>query len=139
MRGCANCQVLVSFRNQERFNAVVGLLRKFDAECRQLDPARQEEVTNEWGKGITQVEPAREVPEVNRCTLCCQGRGNTNSVSVILRGNSLTRRPVCSVQRPCGACCDASWPPSASLLPHGHSAPAICSPLRQRRDTWPMK
>ncbi len=83
-----NCQVLVSFRNQERFNAVVGLLRKFDAECRQLDPARQEEVTNEWGKGITQVEPAREVPEVNRCTLCCQGRGNTNSVSVILRGNS---------------------------------------------------
>jgi short subunit dehydrogenase-like uncharacterized protein len=83
-----NCQVLVSFRNQERFNGVVGLLQKFEAECRQLDPAKQEAVTNEWGKGITQSEPERENPDVNRCTLSCQGRGNTNSVSVILRGNS---------------------------------------------------
>jgi short subunit dehydrogenase-like uncharacterized protein len=83
-----NCQVLVSFRNQERFNAVVGVLRKFEAECRQLDPAKQEEVTNEWGKGITQTEPAREDPDVNRCILSCYGRGNTSSVRVILRGNS---------------------------------------------------
>jgi len=30
--GCANCQLLVSFRNQERFNAVIGLLKKFEAE-----------------------------------------------------------------------------------------------------------
>lgn len=83
-----NCQTLVSFRNQERFNAVVGLLRKFEEECRHLDPARQEETTNEWGQAVTQVEPQRENPDVNRCTLSCQGRGNTNSVSVILRGNS---------------------------------------------------
>jgi hypothetical protein len=83
-----NCQTLVSFRNQERFLAVVGLLKKFEEECRHLDPAKQEDVTNEWGKAVTQVEPARENPDVNRCTLSCQGRGNTNSVSVILRGNS---------------------------------------------------
>jgi hypothetical protein len=83
-----NCRVLVSFANQERFGAVIELLRKFEAEHRHLDLNRQEEITNEWGKNITQVEPAREVPEVNRCTLSCQGRGNTNSVSVILRGNS---------------------------------------------------
>ncbi|MFM0371681.1 saccharopine dehydrogenase family protein [Paraburkholderia aspalathi] len=83
-----NCQTLVSFRNQERFLAVVGLLKKFEEECRHLDPAKQEEVTNEWGKAVTQVEPPRENPDVNRCTLSCQGRGNTNSVSVILRGNS---------------------------------------------------
>ena len=83
-----NCQVLVSFKDQARFKAVVGVLEKFEAECRQLDPAQQEATTNEWGKGITQVEPPREIPEVNRCTLSCQGRGNTNSVSVIVRGNS---------------------------------------------------
>ena len=83
-----NCQVLVTFRNQERFNAVIGLLRKFESECRHLDSAKQEEVTNEWGKGITQVEPAREIPEVNRCTLSCHARGNTKSISVLLRGNS---------------------------------------------------
>jgi short subunit dehydrogenase-like uncharacterized protein len=83
-----NCQTLVSFRNQERFLAVVGLLKKFEEECRHLDPAKQEDVTNEWGKAVTQTEPARENPAVNRCTLSVQGRGNTNSVSVILRGNS---------------------------------------------------
>ena len=83
-----NCRTLVSFRNQERFNAVIGLLKKFEEECRHLDPASQEQVTNDWGKAITQTEPARERADVNRCTLSCQGRGNTNSVSVILRGNS---------------------------------------------------
>ncbi|HTR17340.1 MAG TPA: DUF5938 domain-containing protein [Acetobacteraceae bacterium] len=84
----SNCRVLTSFRDQDRFNAVVGVLQKFEAECRHLDPARQEEITNEWGKGITQTEPSRENPDVNRCVLSCQGRGNVNSVSVILRGNS---------------------------------------------------
>ena len=84
----SNCRVLVSLRDQARFNAVIGLLQRFEAECRQLDPAKQEEVTNEWGKAITQTEPARENPDVNRCVLACQARGNTKSMSVILRGNS---------------------------------------------------
>ncbi len=83
-----NCQVLTSFRNQERFNAVVGLLRKFEDECRQLDPVQQEQVTNGWGRDVTQVEPPREHPDLNRCILSCQARGNTRSVSVVLRGNS---------------------------------------------------
>lgn len=83
-----NCSTLVSFRNQDMFNAVVGMLKMFEEKYRSLDAAAQEDVTNELGKAVTQVEPPRENPDVNRCTLSCHGRGNTNSVSVILRGNS---------------------------------------------------
>ena len=83
-----NCSVLVSFRNQALFAGVFQLLQKFEAECRELPQARREEITNAWGADITKVEPPRENPAVNRCILSCQGRGNTNSVSVILRGNS---------------------------------------------------
>ncbi|MES2262580.1 MAG: DUF5938 domain-containing protein [Pseudomonadota bacterium] len=84
----SNCTVLTSFRNQERFNAVVGMLRQFEQEARQLDAQGQEDLTNQWGRDITTAEPGRENPDVNRCMLSCQGRGNTASVSVILRGNS---------------------------------------------------
>lgn len=83
-----NVKVLVSFRNQDAFNAVHGLLKKFEAEAKDLAPAAQEEWTNAAGAAITQVEPPREDPDVNRAVLSCHGRGNTNSVSVILRGNS---------------------------------------------------
>ena len=83
-----NCSALVSFGNQEMFASVIGLLQKFEAEYRHLDAATQEQVTNAIGQQITQVEPPREVPEVHRGVLSCQGRGNTQSVSVILRGNS---------------------------------------------------
>lgn len=83
-----NCRVLTSFRDQEKFSAVVAALEKFEAECRTLDIEQQEEVTNAWGRGITLAEPEREHPDVNRCILSCQGRGNTGSVSIILRGNS---------------------------------------------------
>jgi hypothetical protein len=83
-----NCRVLVSFRDQERFNAVHGVLQKFELECRHLDHPAREETTNQWGQGITQVEPGRENPDINRCILSCHGRGNTRSVTVILRGNS---------------------------------------------------
>ena len=40
------------------------------------------------GADIAKVEPPREDPFVNRCILSCHGRGNTASVSVVLRGNS---------------------------------------------------
>jgi hypothetical protein len=83
-----NCSVLVSFRNQALFAGVFQLLQKFEAECRELPQAKREEITNAWGADITKVEPPRENPDVNRCILSCQGRGNANSVSVILRGNS---------------------------------------------------
>jgi len=84
----SNCRVLASFRNQEMFAGVFGLLQKFEAECRALPQARREEITNAWGADITKAEPPREDPHVNRCILSCQGRGNTSAVSVILRGNS---------------------------------------------------
>jgi short subunit dehydrogenase-like uncharacterized protein len=83
-----NCNVLVSFRNQALFAGVFQLLQKFEAECRELPQSQREETTNAWGAGITTSEPPREDPDVNRCILSCHGRGNTHSVSVILRGNS---------------------------------------------------
>lgn len=83
-----NCKVLVSFRNQDAFNAVLGLLKKFETEAKHLPLAEQEAWTNRAGAAITQVEPPREDPDVNRAVLSCHGRGNTHSVSVVLRGNS---------------------------------------------------
>ena len=84
-----NCKVLVSFRNQEAFKAVFGLLQKFEAEAKHLSSAEQEAWTNEVGGLISPPqEPPREDPDVNRCVLSCHGRGNTRSVSVIVRGNS---------------------------------------------------
>jgi hypothetical protein len=83
-----NCSVLVSFRNQQLFAGVFGLLQKFEAECRQLPHAEREATTNAWGAGITTAEPPREDPLVNRCVLACHGRGSMASVEVILHGNS---------------------------------------------------
>jgi hypothetical protein len=83
-----NVKVLVSFRNQEALQGILGLLHKFEAEAKHLSPAEQEAWTNQAGAAITQVEPPREDPAVNRSVLSCYGRGNTQSVSVILRGNS---------------------------------------------------
>ena len=83
-----NCSVLVTFRNQQLFAGVFGMLQKFEAECRQLPHAEREATTNAWGAGITTAEPPREDPLVNRCILACHGRGGTASVEVVLRGHS---------------------------------------------------
>ncbi len=84
-----NVKVLVSFRNQDAFKGVFGLLQKFEAEAAHLSAEEQESWTNQIGSSISPpAEPPREDPDVNRCILSCHGRGNTNSVSVVLRGNS---------------------------------------------------
>lgn len=83
-----HCKTLVSFRNQVGFAAVFGMLQKFEAECRHLPPAEQERITNQWGGEFTTSEPGREDPDLNRCVLSCHARGRSQSVSVILRGNS---------------------------------------------------
>jgi short subunit dehydrogenase-like uncharacterized protein len=83
-----NVKVLVSFRNQGAFNAVLGLLKQFEAEASQLSYDEQEAWTNRAGAAITQVEPPREDPDVNRCILSCHARGRTQSRTVVLRGNS---------------------------------------------------
>jgi short subunit dehydrogenase-like uncharacterized protein len=70
------------------FAYVFGMLQKFEAEVRQLPHEQREATTNAWGASMTTQEPARENPDVNRCVLACHGRGNTESVTVILRGNS---------------------------------------------------
>jgi short subunit dehydrogenase-like uncharacterized protein len=83
-----NCRVLVSFRNQVMFRAVMDLLERFEKECRDVPADEQERITNQWGGEVTTVEPPREDPEVNRCVLSCYGRGKTASVNVVLRGNA---------------------------------------------------
>lgn len=84
----SNIKVLVSFRNQDAMNAILGLLQKFEAEAKDLSPTDQEAWTNQVGSTISPPEePPREDPDVNRAILSCYGRGNTNSVSVILRGS----------------------------------------------------
>lgn len=82
-----NCSVLFSLGNQELFMNIAGLLQQFEKDYRHLDAAAQEDVTNTIGKQVTQVEPPRETPEVHRALVSCQARGNTQSVSVILRGS----------------------------------------------------
>ncbi|HUM08275.1 MAG TPA: DUF5938 domain-containing protein [Acidocella sp.] len=83
-----NCSVMFSLGNQEMMMNVLGLLKQFEENYRQLDAAGQEEVTNQIGRQVTQKEPPRETPEIHRTLISCQARGNTQSVSVILRGNS---------------------------------------------------
>lgn len=83
-----NCSVLVSFRNQVMFGAVLGLLKKFEQEVRDLPEEQHEKFTNEWALGVTPAEPAREQPALNRCTITVFGKGDTESVTVIIRGNS---------------------------------------------------
>jgi len=83
-----NCSVLFALGNQEMMLAVAGILKQFEENHRHLDAAAQEEVTNAIGRQVTQKEPPRESPEVHRSVISCQARGNTQSVSVVLRGNS---------------------------------------------------
>lgn len=82
-----NCQVLFALGNQELMMSVLGILQQFEKDHRHLDAAAQEEVTNTIGQQVTQVEPPRETPQLHRGVVSCQARGNTQSVSVILRGS----------------------------------------------------
>lgn len=83
-----NCSTMVSFRNQQMFDVLLGLLHKFEAEARHLPQAERDALTNGWGAQMTPAEPEREDPDANRCVLACYGRGRTASTAVILRGNS---------------------------------------------------
>jgi hypothetical protein len=84
----SNCSTLVGFRSQAMFDAVIATLETFEKEYSHLPDAEQERICNELGGQLTQVEPDRENPDVNRSVISCIGRGNTSGVSVILRGNS---------------------------------------------------
>lgn len=84
----SNCSTLVGFRSQAMFDAVIATLETFEKEYSHLPDAEQERICNELGGQLTQVEPDRENPDVNRSVISCIGRGNTSGVSVILRGNA---------------------------------------------------
>ena len=83
-----NCSVLVAFKNQAMLAAIVGILVEFEQKHKHLPVAEQEAMTNAIGNQLVSVEPEREDPDLNRSVLSCQGRGNTESVSVVMRGNS---------------------------------------------------
>lgn len=87
-RRVRNCSVLVAFRNQAIVDAVLGLLREFHAKHRDKPEAEREAITNAMGNSLVSQEPDRENPDVNRSIISCHGRGNVDSVSVVLRGNS---------------------------------------------------
>ena len=84
----SNCSVLVGFKNQVMFGAVLRVLEDFERDYRHLNAEAQERVTNELGGKITEVEPDREVPARNRSVISCIGRGDMEGVTVTLRGNS---------------------------------------------------
>lgn len=83
-----NCAVLVGFKNQGMFGAVLSVLEQFERDYRHLSEAEQEDVTNRLGGELTVVEPDREIPARNRSVISCIGRGDTAGVTVTMRGNS---------------------------------------------------
>jgi hypothetical protein len=83
-----NCSVLVAFRNQAMLQAIVNILVEFEQQHKHLPVEEQEKITNALGNQLVSTEPERENPDLNRSLLSCHGRGNTASVSVVLRGNS---------------------------------------------------
>lgn len=84
----ANCATLVAFKNALMFDAVIRTLEEFEEKYRHLPDAEQEAVCNRLGGELTQAEPGREDPNVNRSVISCIGRGNVSGVRVVLRGNS---------------------------------------------------
>jgi len=83
-----NCSVLVAFRNQAMLDLVIGMVREFEEKYSHLQGDAREKQTNAMGNAMVSEEPGREDPDVNRSIISCHGRGNTESISVILRGNS---------------------------------------------------
>jgi len=83
-----NCSVLVAFRDQDMVNFIIDQLKMIEEKYPDAPMEKLEEVTNEIGNQLVSVEPDREIPEQNRSIIACHGRGNTESVSLVLRGNS---------------------------------------------------
>jgi len=83
-----NCSVLVAFRNAEMVGAVIDMVQDFEDKYSHLEGEEREQQTNSMGNTLVSEEPPRENPDVNRSIISCKARGNTESVSVILRGNS---------------------------------------------------
>ena len=81
------CSVMVAFRRREVMDWVVGRITDWYENYRHLPRDEQEKITNEWGRGMVNEEPPREVPELNRSAISCLGRGTTAGVSVVMRGN----------------------------------------------------
>jgi len=134
-----NCQVLFALGNQEMMMSVLGILQQFEKDYRHLDAAAQEQVTNTIGQQVTQVEPPRETPELHRVMVSCQARGNTQSVSVILRGScAYSQTGVFAAEAAQRVLASSSrlW---ASARARAFWARASCLRRRRTRATFPGK
>lgn len=83
-----NCSVLVAFKNQDVMDWVLGRIRDWYDNYRNTPREEFERISNGWGNALVNTEPAREVREENRSVISCHARGNTQSTTVVLRGNS---------------------------------------------------
>lgn len=83
-----NCSVLVAFKNQ---NVAVWMARHITdwfENYQMLSCQEQQLAFIEWGAALVNEELNNVTPELNRCVVSCNGRGNTELVSIVMRGNS---------------------------------------------------
>ena len=53
-----------------------------------MEGDEREQQSNQMGNDMVSEEPGREDPDINRSIISCIARGNTESRTVIMRGNS---------------------------------------------------
>jgi short subunit dehydrogenase-like uncharacterized protein len=77
---------MAAFRDQEMVTSVLEMVQGVHASG--IEGQAREKETNELGMSLRAIEPDRETREENRCVVSCHARGNTNSLNVVMRGNS---------------------------------------------------
>lgn len=82
-----NAATLIAFRRPEMMAWVISKMQEWNDTLRDLPRPQQLETINQWAVGLVNQEPAREVPDENRSTLSCHGRGRTAGVHVVMRGS----------------------------------------------------
>ncbi|MCK9516744.1 MAG: DUF5938 domain-containing protein [Ottowia sp.] len=83
-----NVSVMVGFRRRDMMAWVSGRIEDWYANHRHKSVEEQEKLFKEWGAGLVATEPDRETKDENRSVVSCKGRGRTEGVSVVARGNS---------------------------------------------------
>lgn len=125
-----NCATMVAFKNPVMFDAVIKTLEDFEKNYSHLPDAEQARICDELGGQMTQTEPDRENPDVNRSVISCIGRGNVSGVKVVLRGNS----PYIQTGLLGAEACRRIL--SGQLLATGFQSPAKAFGARQILNVW---
>ena len=125
-----NCATMVAFKNPVMFDAVIKTLEEFEQKYSHLPDDEQVRICNQLGGEMTQVEPGREDPDVNRSVISCIGRGNVSGVKVVLRGNS----PYIQTGLLAAEACRRIL--AGQLLATGFQSPARAIGARQILNVW---